>query len=207
MEYQKREKHVCGHPFQHCCIGQCRQLSSKLSAKEASVLYAKWNLPLANLSTVLDYMGQHNIPCNLWIGMSLSGDQAIGALCELMRDAGYELDTTTNHQEECVAYANWKWAEGRALNCSRTDGKEVGQPSAQYYRLVHPSYRAQQQQNKIKCPVVTIAHSGIGRIVSNESYQYLKRGGVMIWNHGVHCNKRGGCIANMMNQSIAPFVH
>lgn len=205
LEYERREKHVCGHPLQHCCLGQCRQLPSKHS--NASALYTKWNLPLADLSTVLDYMGQHNIPCNLWfIGHSLSADQAIGALCELMRDSGYELDTTSpNYQEECVAYANSRWDEGNALNCSRTNGGEVGQPTSQYYKLVH---RPQEGQTKESgCPVVTIAHSGIGRVASNESYHYTQHGGVMIWNYGVDCNKRGvGCISKTMNQSIAAFM-
>ncbi len=87
-EYLIREKRVCKNPLRHCCIGQGRQLISH--HKKVSQLFIKWSQPLANLDHLLDYMSKQNIPCNMWfVGFSMSGDHAIGALCELMRDHGY----------------------------------------------------------------------------------------------------------------------
>ena len=43
IQYNKREKRVCNNPFQHCCIGQGRQLVSKHS--NISQLYVKWSKP------------------------------------------------------------------------------------------------------------------------------------------------------------------
>lgn len=179
--YITKEKLVCGKPFQHCCIGQGRQLGTKHN--NISQLFIKWKNPLSNISTLLDYMSSKAIPCNLWFfGMSLSGDQAIGALCALMRDANYTLLTN-----ECVPYANERWNEVDALNCTLS---KKGMPTSQYYKLTNP--------NRTSCPVVTVAHNSMSMSrTPKDSQLYFERGGVIIVNHGVHC-KEPGCVTSKL---------
>ena len=179
-QYLNREKLVCGNPFRHCCLGQGRQLLTR--HKNISQLYIKWSESLANITTLLDYMSQHEIPCNIWFfGMSLAGDQTIGALCELMRDAGYRIEA-----EECVPYANERWNEKAALNCSMI---KEGMPTSQYYQLMNP--------NRTYCPRVTLAHSTLSSDPLNASHLYSTRGGVMVVNHGVHCSEPG-CVTTVL---------
>ncbi|KAL7521312.1 hypothetical protein ACHAWX_005986 [Stephanocyclus meneghinianus] len=130
-------------------------------------------------------MSQHRIPCNLWFfGMSLSGDQAIGALCELMREGSYTLD-----KEQCIAYENERWNEKDVLkNCSMDT---LGMPTAQYYLLTN--------LNRTSCPSVTLAHNSLKSIPQQESSLYIKQGGLMIINQGVHCNIPG-CVSETMRK-------
>ena len=177
--YITKEKIVCGKPFQHCCIGQGRQLGTKHN--NISQLFIKWKNPLSNITTLLDYMSSKAIPCNLWFfGMSLSGDQAIGALCALMRDANYTLLIN-----ECVPYANERWNEEDALNCTLS---KKGMPTSQYYKLTNP--------NRASCPVVTVAHTSMS-CTPKDSQLYFEKGGVIIVNHGVHCNEPG-CVTSKL---------
>lgn len=186
--YLDREKLVCGQPFLHCCLGQGRQLHTRHT--NISQLFIRWSEPLASLTTLLEYMSRRNIPCNLWFfGMSLAGDHAIGAICELMRDAGYKLDP-----KECVPYENPRWNEKDALSCTMS---RKGMPTSQYYQLVNHHRRY--------CPKVTIAHSGMNHIARNESYIYSQLGGVMIINHGVHCNEPG-CVTTKLNDIFTDQV-
>ena len=196
QDYLIREKRVCKNPLHHCCLGQGRQLLSH--HKNVSQLFTKWSNPLSNLSDVLDYMSEQNIPCNIWfVGFSMSGDHAIGALCELMRDHGYQLDS-----KRCIPYENPQWDEKEALNCSMT---KMGMPS-HFYQLVNP-------QRPSSCPKVTIAQEGMTAFVENYSdwskrlsnpvapYVYLRLGGVLVLNQGVHCNKRG-CVTEIMKKLV-----
>jgi hypothetical protein len=112
QDYFIREKRVCKHPLRHCCLGQGRQFFSHHD--DVSRLFTKWNKPLAKLNNLFDYLSEQNIACNIWfVGDSMSGDHAIGALCELMRDHGYQLDG-----KKCIPYENERWAEKKAMNCS-----------------------------------------------------------------------------------------
>ncbi|KAL3775280.1 hypothetical protein ACHAWO_013086 [Cyclotella atomus] len=202
--YQEQEAQVCGHPLQHCCVGQCRRLVDKHD--NASSLYVQWSKPLANLTNVIEYMAQQDIPCNLWfVGYSTTGDQAIGALCELMREGGYELAQDT----ECVDYSNSQWNESTGCGCKgffQGHGGECtieqGLPNAQFYTLVHP--------DKKDCPIVTVGHSGTSTFMGSYEHirdkAYYQKGGVMIWNHGVHCNERTICIGQELNSSLAAYV-
>jgi hypothetical protein len=183
----RREKRVCGKPFQHCCIGQGRQLGTR--HQNISQLYVKWSEPTDTLATLLDYMSQRDIPCNLWfMGMSLSGDQTIGALCELQRDHGYELDPV-----DCVPYGNERWNEKEALNCSTsTPGRPV---TSQYYRLTN--------EDRDACPTVTLAHSGHFDLDGGAANPYSRRGGLVVANYGAHC-KTPGCVAAKLAASFTP---
>ena len=111
-----------------------------------------------------------------------SGDQVIGALCALMRDANYTLLTN-----ECVPYANERWNEEDALNCTLS---KKGMPTSQYYKLTNP--------NRTSCPVVTVAHNSMSMSrTPKDSQLYFERGGVIIVNHGVHC-KEPGCVTSKL---------
>jgi hypothetical protein len=116
----------------------------------------------------------------------MSGDHAIGALCELMRDHGYQLDG-----KKCIPYENDKWGEKDALNCSMS---KLGMPP-HYYQLVNPQ--------RSSCSKVTIGHEGMNSFVENKSYPYVysQLGGVVVLNHGVHCNKPG-CVTDMLTQLV-----
>lgn len=184
QEYLIREKRVCKNPLHHCCIGQGRQIFSHHN--NVSRLFTKWNQPLAKLNNLLDYLSEQNIPCNFWfVGASMSGDHAIGALCELMRDHSYQLDG-----KKCIPYENERWAEKKALNCSMSN---KGMPP-HYYQLVNPQ--------RSSCPKVTIAHDGIDTFVTNSSsYVYSQLGGVVVLNQGVHCQKPG-CVTDTLKKLI-----
>jgi hypothetical protein len=182
-EYLIREKRVCKNPLHHCCIGQGRQLISH--HKNVSQLFIKWSQPLANLDQLLDYMSKQNIPCNIWfVGFSMSGDHAIGALCELMRDHGYQLDG-----RNCIPYKNDRWNEKDALNCSMS---EEGMPS-HYYHLINPQ--------RPSCPRVRIAHDGIGTIKKSYPHNYSQLEGVAVVNQGVHCNEPG-CVTDTLKMLL-----
>jgi hypothetical protein len=186
QEYLLREKRVCNNPLQHCCIGQGRRLVNQ--HENVSQLYIKWSEPLANLNNLLEYLSEKNIPCNIWfVGFSMSGDHAIAALCELMRDHGYQLDGT-----KCLPYENDKWDEKDAFNCSMS---KQGMPTAQYYQLVNLQHSS--------CPKVTIAHEGMNTFVENNSFPhyYARLGGVLVLNHGVHC-KKPGCVTEMLKKLV-----
>ncbi|KAL3798557.1 hypothetical protein HJC23_011861 [Cyclotella cryptica] len=180
--YNEKEKLVCGKPFMHCCLGQGRQL--KTVHEDISQLYVKWSKPLASLTTLLDYMSQNRIPCNLWFfGMSLSGDQTIGALCELMRDGGYKLD-----EVQCIPYENERWNEKDALKKCSMD--KFGMPTGQYYQLTNP--------NRTSCP---LAHDGPKTVPQKRSFLFVKQGGLMIINQGVHCNIPG-CVSETLGNLL-----
>jgi hypothetical protein len=182
-EYLIREKRVCKNPLHHCCIGQGRQLKSH--HKNVSQLFIKWSQPLANLDHLLDYMSKQNIPCNIWfVGFSMSGDHAIGALCELMRDHGYQLDG-----RKCIPYENDRWNEKDALNCSMS---KEGMPS-HYYHLIN--------LQRPSCPRVRIAHDGIGTINKSYPHIYSQLGGVAVVNQGVHCNEPG-CVTDTLRMLV-----
>lgn len=190
VDYQQSEKLVCDNPFRHCCLGQGRQIFTQ--HQNTSQLYVKWSEPLASLSTVLEYMAEHAIPCNLWFfGMSLTGDQTIGALCELLRDGGYELDA-----EQCVPYENERWHEREALDCFLANNLTSGgdRPS-QYYQLTNP--------RTASCPRVTLAHSNVYALPPPRASPLYRRGGVMIVNHGAHC-KEEGCVTSRLGEIFTP---
>ena len=177
---------MCKNPLQHCCIGQGRRLVNQ--HVNVSQLYIKWSEPLANLKNLLEYLSEQTIPCNIWfVGFSMSGDHAIDALCELMRDHGYQLDST-----KCIPYENDNWDEKDAFNCSMS---KEGMPTSQYYQLVNPHHSS--------CPKVTIAHEAMYTFVENKSfpYFYAQQGGVMVLNHGVHCGEPG-CVTGMLKKLV-----
>lgn len=178
--YRERERRVCGRPFRHCCLGQGRQLGSRHG--NASRLEVKWSEPLADLSALLEYMSGTGVPCSLWfVGQSTSGDHAIGAICELTRDWGYELDPG-----RCVPYRNERWNESSAFNCTavKPNGLE------QLYYLENPS--------RSSCPKVTVAQWGGGPLwQSLQRTEFFRSGGVMLANRGMHCNARG-CVADWL---------
>ncbi|EJK74164.1 hypothetical protein THAOC_04175, partial [Thalassiosira oceanica] len=142
-DYRAKETKACRRPFEHCCLGQGRQLLTN-SFNDTSHLEVKWSGPTSDLTSVLDAMHDNNVPCNLFfVGMSTSGDMAIGSLCELLRE-DYTLDDTN-----CVAYPNHRWAEGHKLNCTNSQADSL----QQLYHLTNT--------NRSKCPEVTISHTPI----------------------------------------------
>ena len=140
--------------------------------------------------------------------MSLSGDQMIGALCELIRDGGYTLDT-----ERCIPYENKHWNESSNVlkNCSlsATDNKYP----YHYYELTNV--------NSTSCPKVTLAHNSFNQLPPNHSSSYYYHqnnnnkigrgagggGGIMIMNHGVHCSKRNCVISKLQDRLTLQFLN
>ena len=71
-EYRAKETKACGRPFEHCCLGQGRQLLTN-SFNDTSHLEVKWTGPTSDLTSVLDAMHDNDVPCNLmFVGMSTS---------------------------------------------------------------------------------------------------------------------------------------
>ena len=148
-------------------------------------------------------MSQQQIPCNIWFfGMSLSGDQMIGALCELIRDGGYTLDT-----ERCIPYENKHWNESNVLkNCSLSATDKY---PYHYYELTNI--------NSTSCPKVTLAHNSFNQLPPNHSSSYYYHqnnnnvgeggGGVMIMNHGVHCSKRNCVMSKLQDRLTLQFLN
>lgn len=196
------ESHNCSaHPFQHCCLGQCRQSALQIEKTKALWKLVDGDSPegghnLANLTDVLKYFGgnlqrSQSSPCTIvFAGDSLSSDHAMGANCQLL-NSGYELTS-----------CNLK-TMGRKLYGDDT--------SVQCKANVHPSMNHILLRNDMAetCKEVLIIPS-MPEMSPKELSEILEsmneNGGLFVFNWGVHCNRQGSCISSKLTQSILPFV-
>mmetsp|Transcript_13802 Transcript_13802/g.18016 ORF Transcript_13802/g.18016 Transcript_13802/m.18016 type:complete len:449 (+) Transcript_13802:151-1497(+) len=214
----------CTHQFKHCCLGQCRQ--EKYENNPNSVLW-KWNdkkegaKSLANLTDVLDYIEQLNrrleskeeegqstvaatthtkasskeSSCHMYfIGDSLSSDHAMASVCQLT-NVGYQLTSCNPRTIGLDLYGS-----DAITNCESND------------LFPFPYFMLESNYTK-SCRKVLITYSGgmtlpSPAMVSKVLNSNDEKGGIVVWNWGVHCNGGGtkDCMRRALEDGLLPFV-
>lgn len=207
LRMQQENDQACNSPFKHCCLGQCRR-SAKLPRHKSS-----WKLKGRNLDTitdVLDYFPNNisqpsqdpsdTTPCSiLFMGASMSADQAIGANCQLI-NAGYKL---TSCNAEMVFFA--KGERDEEVQCEANLYPDIG-----HFLL--------ENENAKACPKVLITFINWWEhiekrghpmdILSLPSNKVINdNGGLLVFNWGNHCNgPRAKCVEKRLTDMILPMV-
>lgn len=204
----------CNRPFQHCCLGQCRQHELSHLKKDAKFKFNGGRL--ANLSAAFDFYGnniqhqdksepphqQHQPTCNFFfVGDSLSSDHAMGATCDLL-NYGYTMIS---------------------CNLKGIGGPTYGRDAAHKCESnLHPELTHFMLQNNDKedttssvCPNITISFlplipgsSTIGKQIQSAKSTH-QDGGLIIFNWGVHCNMKNesNCISDALSSAILPHFN
>ena len=188
------ERHDCSNlPFQHCCVGQCRQSAFKIRKGMSLWKLTGPSRSLANLTDVLKYYDgiskQSGQPCTIiFAGDSLSSDHAMAANCELL-NSGYELISCSTKRLGGAQYGN-----DTSVRCKTN---------------VHHFTHFLLQNNATNfCKTVLIAFSGLRSSLLKSIISSLNENtGLVVFNWGVHCNdNQSGCITSMLSSEILPLV-
>lgn len=202
---------ACNSPFQHCCIGQCRQSYNKIPVGEA---LWKWNedrpgaRPLAKLSHVLDYLEKRKTSsessCKLsFYGHSLSADTVMGAVCELIQ-SGYKLKSC-NPQKLGASQVG----EDVGVQCERNNELDA---SVAHFMLESDSTTTSSCQRIVIALVHVLDPLRQQKKVSDamtelQRYTNDDDGFVHVYNWGVHCNaKNTKCLKINLERTLIPYV-
>mmetsp|Transcript_50994 Transcript_50994/g.75677 ORF Transcript_50994/g.75677 Transcript_50994/m.75677 type:complete len:429 (+) Transcript_50994:166-1452(+) len=185
----------CRQPFQHCCLGQCRQEMYKIDGNKALWKPVHSNssnekTQLHQLSDVLEYYGttlkesgSKTTSCNLlFFGDSLSSDHSMGAVCQLIED-GYELKSCSTR------IGGPPYGADRQFQC--TENK--------YPTIPHFLF---QNERRATCSEVLIIN--LRDITAFFQGTYFEWDGLFIFNWGVHCNdKNVTCISSALERVLS----
>ncbi len=191
-------KKSCRNPFQHCCLGQCRQERLRIDVNESfwkPVVRNETQKDLHSFSDVIDVYGAtqnrgNDKACTIAFGGdSLSSDHSMGAVCSLMED-GFELKSC-NPAIGGPAY-------GADVNVTCDQNKHPDKPHFLLENKDHPT-----------CSQVLILFIPNG--ISPDRFQSWFRqdrngwGGLVIFNWGAHCNSKHN-IQKCMSKELRPYL-
>ncbi len=218
QQIQASNQKSCKNPFQHCCLGQCRQERLKMDPNESlwkPVFRSSSSSTTRQLKTFLDVMDYYGAtvnnqskttPCTIVFGGdSLSADHTMDAVCRLIED-GYELKSC-NPAIGSELY-------GADINVACPENKY---PDRAHFLLEHENHHptTTTATASATCPEVLILStfeippSGIRPWFQQPPDKVMTEnddwGGLVIFNWGARCKTKRD-IESCLSRELEPYL-
>ena len=196
-QIQASNKKSCKSPFQHCCLGQCRQERLRIDENESfwkPVFRNETQRDLHSFLDVIDYYGAtqnkgNGTPCTfVFGGDSLSADHAMGAVCSLM-EGGFELKSCN----PAIGYSLY----GADLNVTCAQNKHPDKPHFLLENKDHPTC-----SQVLILSIYDIPHDTFQSWFRQDRKDW---GGLVIFNWGARCKTKHD-IETCMSQELIPYL-